>query len=552
MDQAADIATEVALMALQAGASPLDAVVKLLASVTVNAVHGVLSSSARKDFLAEIQTLFIRLTEQGYITPLFPQQQQPQQQQGSHGQLSQQEKAQQTASPATAAPIGWIMTAKGADELFFAVYTDIARARGHFHLTSAGMRSSMDLFPRLVINLNSKSRGEAIRARLGSTWPAGWGNAMFGPPGGDADPVRNLPSIDKRGVSRFARGMVRNAARSPGHKDLLLARVLGLAQVCGIGEIGLLDLMELMVHSSHYEKIARRVVAAALGVHYTVFTGFALQGEGSSDSSGGMLGGFQNPKSGYAERAAEFEREFVQIGAVERGRARIFRGQEMVHVEFKIDRAARPVEGEAIYMVAGWATALLYRAKDHPSKRSLAKDMTIGLVKDIGKELLPPPLRVKAGNMTRRTARTDMHGNPMYFSSDLELIRVSIKRTPAGKLAAKIAGIGDYRPPDFSGQGVFGVRCRCTAPDPTKILPGAAFKGYKRENIFKWRADQPTVYVGYDAILYHWSTGDLPMILMSAEILLKGTYIQVSGECMYCATSRALGCGCNYIVAGGW
>jgi hypothetical protein len=523
--------------------NPLGAVVELLATVTVNAVHGFLSYNARKGFLAEIKDLFIRLTAQGYITPLFPQQP-PQSHPAPNAGV-------QVPNPQTA-QIGWIMTPKGADELFLSVYTDINSALGYLNPTPAKMCSTR-LFQRLVINLNSKSRSEAIRARLGSTWPPGWRDAMFGSPGGSADLVRNLPSIDKRGVSRYACGMVRNAARSPGHRDLLLARVLGLAQVCGVGEVSLQDLMELMVHSSNYEKIARRVIGGALGVHYTVFTGFALQ-EWTPGSSGrwGMLGGFQNPATGYAEKAAEFDREFVQIGIVERGRARIFRGQEMVHVEFGVERAARPVEGEPIFMVAGWATALLHRAREHPSKRSLAKDMTVGLVKDFGKALLPPPLRVKAGNMTRRTARTDIHGNPMYFSSDLERIRVSIKRTPGGKLAAKLASFGDWAPPGFSGQGVFGVRCGCTTPDPNKILTGTMFKGYKRENIFKFRADQPTLYLGYDTIVYHWSTGDLPMILISAEILLKGTYIQVTGECLYCATSRALGSGCNHIVAGGW
>jgi hypothetical protein len=70
--------------------------------------------------------------------------------------------------------------------------------------------------------------------------------------------------------------------------------------------------------------------------------------------------------------------------------------------------------------------------------------------------------------------------------------------------------------------------------------------------MFKYRAANSPVRVEFDSILCHWTTGDLPRILVWAESLIKGTYIQVSGECMYCATSWALGSGCNMIIAGGW
>ncbi|KAF7184745.1 hypothetical protein CNMCM7691_006168 [Aspergillus felis] len=497
MEQTADVAAQLVLVALQAGAC--------------------------KDFLEEIKTLFVRLTEQGYIAPLIP-------------------PSSELADP-TRSRIGWIMTDKGTDELFFSVYTDISRAARHFNLTSSRLRS-MDILRPLVVNLNSKSKVEAIRSRLGITWPPEWRKAMLQ----RGNPLQALPTYDRRYISRFARGMVRNAVRSPGHRDLLLARVLGLAQVCGIGKVSVPDLMELMVHSCHYERIARRCIASVLGVHFTVFTGFALQ----DCLPGPRMGSLQNPYEGFAEAAAEFDRELVQIGVVERGKPKITRGHEMIHVQFKIDRSTAVTEGEPIYMVSGWAVALLHRPRDHPHKRYFAKDMTVGLVKYMGKELLPPPLRLKAGNLTRRTARTDVHGNPTYSSSELERIEVHVKRTVNNKLAAKISLFGDFRPPPFGGQGVFGVQCGCRTADPSKLLSGAAFKRVKWENIFKYRAAESPVRVGFDSILYHWTTGDFPMILFWAESLIKGTYIQVSGECMYCATSRALGSGCNMIIAGGW
>lgn len=494
----------------------------LLGQVTFSLVQAYLHHRACKEFLVEIKALFVQLTEQGYIAPLVP-------------------PLSELADPAKAR-IGWIMTDRGTDELFFSVYTDVSRGARHFNLTPSRLRS-MGILRPLVVNLNSKSKGEAIRSRLGVTWPSEGRNAMLQ----RGNPLQALPMYNSRYISRFARAMVRNAVRSPGHRDLLLARVLGLAQVCGVGEVSVPDLMELMVHSCHYEKIARRCIASVLGVHFTMFTGFALQ----DCLPGPRMGSLQNPYEGFAEAAAEFEREWVQIGVIERGKPKITRGHEMIHVHFKIDSSTAVTEGEPIYMVSGWAVALLHRARDHPHKRYLAKEMTVGLVKYVGKELLPHPLRLKAGNLTRRTARTDVHGNPIYFSSELERIDVHVKRTVNGKLAAKISLFGDFRPPPFGGQGVFGVQCGCKTADPSKLLAGTAFKGVKRENIFKYRAAESTVRVGFDSVLYHWTAGDLPMILFWAESLIKGTYIQVSGECMYCATSRALGSGCNMIIAGG-
>ncbi|KAH8691548.1 hypothetical protein BGW36DRAFT_465274 [Talaromyces proteolyticus] len=520
MEPVADVVTQLVLTALSAGGDPLGSILKLFTHVTISTIRFYLDHRACKHFLEDIKDLFVRLTQQVYIEPLIP---------------------SAPADPQTA-KIGWIMTAKGTEELFFSVYTDVSRARRHFNLTTARLET-MGVMKPLVVNLNSKSKGESIRSRLGATWPAQWRQAMLQ----RGNPLQGLPMYDKRDISRFALGMVRNAARSPAHRDLLLARVLGLAQFCGIGEVSLPDLMELMVHSCYYEKVARRYIAAALGVHHTVFAGFALEC-GLPES---RVGSLQNPMENFAEVAASFENELVPIGVIERRKAKITRSNELVHVQFKIDSSTAVVEGETIYMISGWAEALLHRPHDHPSKRSLTKDMTVGLVKDIGKEFLPPPLRLKAGNLTRRISRRDIHGNPIYFSSDLESVRVSIKRIAGNKLAAKVAQFGDFKPPPFGGQGVFGVQCGCKTADKNKILPGAAFKGYKRENIFKFRAGPP-LRIGYDVILYHWTAGDLPMILFWAESLIKGTYIQVAGECMYCATSRALGSGCNLIIAGGW
>lgn len=95
------------------------------------------------------------------------------------------------------------------------------------------------------------------------------------------------------------------------------------------------------------------------------------------------------------------------------------------------------------------------------------------------------------------------------------------------------------------------MRCECTQADPAKLMTGSKFNDFPLYHVYKLREGEK-MDIGYDNTFFHWTAGDLPMILFWANAHVTGTYIQVAGECVYCATSRAYGVGCNLIIAGGW
>jgi hypothetical protein len=90
-------------------------------------------------------------------------------------------------------------------------------------------------------------------------------------------------------------------------------------------------------------------------------------------------------------------------------------------------------------MISGWAEALLRRPRNHPHARSAAKDLTIGLAKDVGKAFVPSPLLRKMGNLGPDVLKQDVHGKNSYYAAELETIGVSIKRTPGGQLVGKVS-----------------------------------------------------------------------------------------------------------------
>ncbi|KAF3395650.1 hypothetical protein DPV78_009009 [Talaromyces pinophilus] len=519
MADVGDLASELVGDVLSSG-DALSAAVKLLVKGGVTIAVFYLDRRACQQFLEEIQTLFVRLTKLAYLTPLIP----------------------TTQKDAKTAQMGWIMTSAGVDELFFNVYADIKNAPYRSEL-SADRLKIFGVMEPVVVNLNSRSKGTQIRKRLGATWPTQHREQMLQ----HINPFKSMPTIAKKDMGRFARAMVRKALKSPEHTDLLLARTLGLAQFCGLGEVSLADMIELMVHACHYESTARLYLAALLGVHYTAFTGYALV----NSLNGKVLGSLENPIKKFAKLAENFSSSLVQIGVVEKGKPRIAHAEDMPNVKFKIKGAARAKQGEAIYMISGWAEALRHRPKNHPHMRSMARDLTVGLAKDVGKSFVPAPLLKKMTSLGRNVYKQDVHGNNLYYSSELETIEVRIRRTPGGQLVGKISQFGDWRPAPFSGRGVYGVRCGCTQADPAKLMTGSKFNDFPLYHVYKLRVGEK-MQIEYDDTFFHWTAGDLPMILFWANGHITGTYIQVAGECLHCATSRAYGVGCNLIIAGGW
>ncbi|CAI7611148.1 unnamed protein product [Penicillium pancosmium] len=391
MEAGGDLAVDLVTAALSSGIDPISIIVNLLVKDGVMTVQTYLDHRASKHFIEEIKILFVRLTERGYIEPLIP-------------QSPVQDKT---------APIGWIMTPKGVDSLFFSIYHDIDRGRNALGLSNARLKT-LGVYQPLIVNLNSQSKGTAIRSRLGITYPPQYRKWMLE----HINPFQYLPTYEKWRIGLYARGMVRRALQSEGQQDRLLARALGLAQFCGLGEISLADLMELLAHTCHYERVARRYLAGYLGVHHSIFTGYALR----DCLPGPQLGSLQNPIENFAQIFPTFYNSLVLVGVIERGKPRINRVEEMRNVRFRIDSGTFITEGEPIYMISGWATALIHRPQNHPQNRSIARDFTVGLLRDVGMELVPPPARLRVGNLSGKVSGYDVHGNPHYFSAELETI----------------------------------------------------------------------------------------------------------------------------------
>jgi len=497
-------------------------VVKLLVVGGVKLTGMYLNHDAGRQFLEEIKDLFVRMTDQEYLKVLLP----------------------VPASPAAAkaSPAGWTMTQKGND-LFFLIYQDISRARDRLNLTSERLKS-LGVQEPLVVNLNSSSKSADIRSRLGTTWPIQYRDALLR----RVNSFQYLPSRPKQDTGRWALAIVKNSVRSPAHKDLLLARILGLAQFCGLGEVSLADLIELIANACHYERIARRYLATVLDVHYSIFTGYGL----ADSLNGHNLGSLENPSEKLEQISSKFHQSLVPVGVIQNGKPKITRENDMVNMQFSVDKGTPVKETEPIYMVSGWASAILHRPKQHPRFRSVARDFTVGLARDVAlAAFVPKVARTKVKNMGSHTVfKPDVHGNNCYYSAELEKIRVNFKRMPGGQLVGKVVQFGDYGPPKFGGQSVFGVPCQCQR-DTKKVIQGSTMNGCSLANIYQYQVGDK-LYTRYGKTTYHWSGGDLPMILFFSEFLLTGNYVQVAGECVYCATSRAIGMGCSFIIAGGW
>jgi hypothetical protein len=480
-----------------------------------------LNHGAGRQFLEDIKVLFVQLTNQEYLEPLLP----------ASTKLTEDKKTR----------AGWTLTQKGND-LFFLIYQDVAHARGQFDLTSKRLKS-LGVQEPLVVNLNSQSKGTDIRSRLGATWPAQYRNAILH----HVNSFQYLPTTAKDRTGRLALALVRNSVRSPAHKNLLLARVLGLAQFCGFGEVSLTDLIELIANACHYERIARRYLAAMLGVHYSIFTGYGL----ADSLCGRAPGSLENPSENFAQLAPKFYESLEPVGMVQNGKPKITRENDITNIRFSIDRGTPVKEMEPIYMISGWASVIFRRPKQHPRFRSTARDFTVGLVRDVALAFVPPVARIRVKNMGNHPVfKSDVHGNSCYYSTELEKIRVNFKRTPGGQLVGKVAQFGDFKPPRFGGQAVFGMLCGCEK-DTKKIIRGSKMNGCSLLNLYRFRFGDRLFY-SHGKVVYLWSSGDLPLILHLAESFLTSIYVQVANECVYCATSRAIGMGCSIIVAGGW
>lgn len=124
-------------------------------------------------------------------------------------------------------------------------------------------------------------------------------------------------------------------------------------------------------------------------------------------------------------------------------------------------------------------------------------------------------------------------------------MNVVVKRTD-NRLFAQVT-VGDCPVPKYSDHGIMGRKCMCTGPDPDKYLDGLQFNRLMKLDIFNADLEE---FRPQDWIYLQWTAGDLPMIIHKRDSAMQLTYVQVGDECLYCAIDRALGYGCDVIIAG--
>jgi hypothetical protein len=131
-------------------------------------------------------------------------------------------------------------------------------------------------------------------------------------------------------------------------KDIPMAivtRAIGLAQLCGIEEIGLVDIIEGLSMSFMFETIARHMVASIRGLHGSQVYNISLHMKGSSE----------NVPTEFAVRAKSF------IGPKEIVGRWTAAGVMLDGINVSVvarPEVNMPKEGEEIWCMSGWAEAL--------------------------------------------------------------------------------------------------------------------------------------------------------------------------------------------------
>ncbi|KAK4034531.1 hypothetical protein C8A01DRAFT_39012 [Parachaetomium inaequale] len=417
-----------------------------------------------------------------------------------------------------AAPTEYITTPRGA-LLSRVVYDDIRLATEHFPVPPDIQTL---LSARVTVRTTRDTAPLSLRSRLGARWAAPHREHLLSSKS-PTNPFRASSNVKLLGRFRLATGLLRKsrlaAAASGGlgaDLDLFIPRLLPLAQLCGVEAVNLSDLAELAAHAHLYEKLARGYLALRLGVDVSRVTNLALLGGGV------WLGSTQNVYRGFGEAAPRWTGRWVVVGTVGRDGKVVITypkpGGELVGVEWEVDDKAAAREGGQILMLDGWAVAVGMR-----------------------------PGHLEGQGVVQR----DVHGSPLYGSDEAaEVVVVRVKRGSDGRLLAKPKPYGILTPPKVNGQGVFGRRCGCTTAVPAKRIDArtrAVVSGVQVDNF---------AALAENRLLFHnlylvWRNSDVVKLVGWADAYVHSTYVQVFGECLHCAVTKALGTGCTFIIAGG-
>jgi hypothetical protein len=498
-----------------------------------------MNSKACKVFVKGIGELFVRQCKQDNLEPFTP---------NSDGASSLASK--NTNSGTNKQVGGWVMTEKGTG-MFLQVYGDIGLALDHFNATDE-QRKTVGLTTKLRVRVDQATKPDAtIVSRIGESWLPDLRKSILASE--DSNPFLSLPTMAKLQVGRLAAGLLEKAECSERFADLLLARTLGLAQLCGIDEITTADLMYVMANATFFEKLARAYIGAVLGIHKSVISNMAF-GTGFG-GEGKILGSTQNVTHNFDQLAPKFLGDFTEVGSIHNGTVTMkypLPAQQLQDIVIKVPGSAKAKERESVHMLSGWANSLA-RRPENARKRTFAKEMTVGLARDFTNQFMPQAAIRKIDGFRQRVLHNDIHGNPLHLSQEAEKIKLHVKRVSDGRLIVKPAEFGDIKGAIITGQGVFGKSCGCTAPDPEKLIgKKRKFNGVPLTDHFCLAFDKLNLRArNFDGLQLQWIAGDLPMQILLADVWSCNTYVQVKGECLYCCLDRALGTGCDLIIAGG-
>ncbi|CAB4374131.1 unnamed protein product [Rhizophagus irregularis] len=273
---------------------------------------------------------------------------------------------------------------------------------------------------------------------------------------------------------------------------VIVTRIIGLAQMCGISEIGLKDIMEGLSMSYLFETIARALIAKMRGQHPSDVFNIGLGIQGSSE----------NVHKNFALEAKRFKGPREVIGKYTGGRVVLNSINAEVVVRDPLS------EGEKIWCMKGWAETL---------RRQTAK--------------------------LKENAATDIHGNQLRRTK-LFKVTLSIKRVDGVPLA-KIKQVGPLLVTDKIWGGITGTACPCTSPDPRKKLKGKRVG--KVNVIFKSLDPLNMKIVPRKSVFVLETYGDAVVHLFLSHCLTSA-YVRADKECLYCAVCRAVGTGCNSIL----
>lgn len=493
-------------------------ILPLLESAGQKVTAHYMGHKAARQFTADIKEFMTYFIQYGYVEPLLPQYSQPY------------------------SPVGWRTNPAKSVKIFYHMYPDIEAAIDQNGFKDA-IVAAAGLDRPVTLNLNSVAKDASVRQRLGTGWSSRIRKKLLQE--SDTNPFYDSSRIQgKKDIGKQCAGIMSKSRRAQGFAGAAILRVLCLARVCGVYELTMADMLEIMAHAYLYEQLARNYISSLLGL-----TGFNLTRYGYRLPNGHSLGMRKNdmiPSEGVAGY-------FIHVGTIFQGRPVLSypaRAEELEDVEIKLGRDTTVMENEPILMDSAIATALIFRPPNK-RKRTMTKDLTVGVLRDVGYGLMPNYVVSKIEGARQRALKEDIHGNPLWQSQDAEPIKVRvIRHSGSKKLVAWIGTIGDYHW-DWPPAGLFGKPCTCKKADTEKRLDGKRFRGIPTTDVFCHSlAAQEHMAIGHESLQFDWVAGDLPLAMQKTRENLN-MYVQVRGECLYCAANNAAAYGCRLVVAGG-